>query len=51
MIIMMLRGQAPSRGIPFDLPIYLVLARSILQGDVIAFQETVQSPQFVEDRP
>jgi hypothetical protein len=28
-----------------------VLARSILQGDVIAFQETVQSPQFVEDRP
>jgi hypothetical protein len=32
-----------------ELPIYLDLARSILQGDVIAFQKVAENPQFAED--
>jgi hypothetical protein len=32
-----------------DLPIYLNLARSILQGDVISFQGIAQDQQFVDD--
>jgi 26S proteasome regulatory subunit N3 len=49
MVVMMLQGQVPPRGMLLGLPIYLALARSILQGDVIAFQEVAQNPQFAED--
>lgn len=49
MVVMMLQGQVPSRTMLLDLPIYLDLARSILNGDIIAFQEVSQNPQFAED--
>jgi 26S proteasome regulatory subunit N3 len=49
MVVMMLQGQVPSRGMLVDLPIYQSLARSILQGDVKAFQQVAQSQQFVDD--
>lgn len=49
MVVMMLQGQVPSRTMLLDLPIYLDLARSILNGDVLAFQEVSQNPQFAED--
>ncbi|KAH0791054.1 PCI domain containing protein [Histomonas meleagridis] len=48
-VVMMLQGQVPSRAMLLDHPIYLDLARSILKGDVIAFQEVVKNPQFAED--
>jgi hypothetical protein len=49
MVVMMLQGQVPPRGMLLHLPIYLALARSILQGDVIAFQEVAQNQQFADD--
>ena len=49
MVVMMLQGQVPSRDMLLDIPIYLDLARSILQGDVMAFQEVAQNQQFVDD--
>lgn len=49
MVIMMLQGKVPSRAMLFGMPIYLALARSILQGDVLAFQDVAQNQQFVDD--
>lgn len=49
MVVMMLQGQVPSRAMLLDQPTYLKLARSILQGDVISFQEVAQSQQFIDD--
>ena len=49
MVVMMLQGQVPSRAMLLDLPNYLDLARSILQGDVIAFQKIAQNQQFIDD--
>ena len=49
MVVMMLQGQVPARSMLLDTPVYLTLARSILQGDVIAFQEVAQSPIFEQD--
>lgn len=49
MVVMMLQGQVPSRAMLLGLPIYLDLARSILKGDVIAFQEVAKNQQFVDD--
>jgi 26S proteasome regulatory subunit N3 len=49
MVVMMLRGQVPARGMLADLPVYLTLARSILQGDVISFERVAKHEQFTED--
>jgi 26S proteasome regulatory subunit N3 len=49
MVVEMLQGQVPPRGQLLGLPVYLALARSILQGDVIGFQEVAQHQQFVDD--
>ncbi|OHS93858.1 PCI domain containing protein [Tritrichomonas foetus] len=49
MVVMMLQGQVPSRAMLLDQPNYLDLARSILQGDVIAFQKIAQNQQFIDD--
>lgn len=49
MVVMMLQGQVPARSMLLETPVYLKLARSILQGDVISFQEVAQSPVFEED--
>ncbi|KAH0792413.1 26S proteasome regulatory subunit S3 [Histomonas meleagridis] len=48
-VVMMLQGQVPTRSMLLDHPIYLDLARSILKGDVISFQEVVKNPQFEID--
>lgn len=49
MVVMMLQGQVPARSMLLDTPVYLDLARSILKGDVIAFQEVASSKEFEED--
>jgi len=49
MVVMMLQGQVPSRGMLLDMPNYLDLARSILKGDIIAFQDVASNPEFEED--
>jgi hypothetical protein len=49
MVVEMVQGQVPPRGQLLGLPVYLALARSILQGDVVAFREVARSQQFVDD--
>ncbi|KAK8898544.1 26S proteasome non-ATPase regulatory subunit 3 [Tritrichomonas musculus] len=49
MVVMMLQGQVPSRAMLLDMPNYLSLARSILNGDVAKFQQVSQNQQFIDD--
>jgi len=49
MVVMMLQGQIPSRSLLLDAPIYLKLARAIMNGDVLAFQAIQDSEEFKDD--
>lgn len=49
MVVMMIQGQVPSRAMLLDMPNYLNLARSILNGDVANFEKVSQEKQFIDD--
>lgn len=49
MVVMMLRGQVPARSMLVGTPDYLELARSILKGDLIKFQEVMSKEVFKKD--
>ena len=48
-VVMMLQGQIPSRATLLDAPLYLELARAIMAGDIIGFQNIQAHQEFVDD--
>ena len=49
MVVMMLQGQIPSRATLLDAPLYLELARAIMAGDIIGFQNIQAHQEFAAD--